>query len=66
MWLHEFTPALVAVATSLAIKSRPLHGSNVHHNDGITVTFSPETISVSGIHPTLGLDIRHDMDRQRF
>jgi hypothetical protein len=25
----------------------------------------PETITVSGIHPTLGLDIRHDVDRQR-
>jgi hypothetical protein len=24
----------------------------------------PETIPVSGIHPSLGLDIRHDMDRQ--
>jgi hypothetical protein len=63
--LHEFTPAPVAVAASLAASSRALHGSDVHRNDGITVTFStdpfgpsfPETISVSGIHPSLGLEL---------
>jgi hypothetical protein len=72
--LHEFTPAPVAVASSLATTSRPLHESDVHRDDGTTVTsitnpFGPsflETISVSGINPTLGLDIRHDMDHQRF
>jgi hypothetical protein len=71
--LHEFTPAPVAVAASLAASSRPLHGSDVHRYDGITVTFStdpfgpsfPETISVSGIHPSLGLELRHDMYCQR-
>jgi hypothetical protein len=71
--LHEFTPAPVAVAASVAAKSCPLHDSDVHRNDGIMVTFStdqfgpsfPETISVSGIHSTLGLDIRHDTYRQR-
>jgi hypothetical protein len=71
--LHEFTPAPVAFAASLAASSRPLHGSDVHCNYGITVTFStdpfgpsfPETISISGIHPSLGLELRHDMDRQR-
>jgi hypothetical protein len=71
--LHEFTPAPVAVAASLAATSRPLRDSDVHRNDGITVTFStdpfgpsfPEKITVSGIHPTLGLDNRHDVDRQR-
>jgi hypothetical protein len=70
--LHEFTPAPVAVEASLAPTSRLLHDSDVHHNDGIIVTFStdpfgtlfPEKISVSGIHPTLGLDIRHGMDSQ--
>jgi hypothetical protein len=63
--LHEFTPAPVAVAASLAASSRPLHGSDVHRNDGITVTFSTdpfgpsfsETISVSGIHPSLSLEL---------
>jgi hypothetical protein len=71
--LHEFTPAPVTVAASVAASSRPLHASDVHRNDGITVTFStdpfgpsfPETIPVSGIHPSLGIEIRHDMDRQR-
>jgi hypothetical protein len=71
--LHEFTPAPVAVTASVAASSRPLHASDVHSNDGITVTFStdpfgpsfPETIPVSGIHPSLGLEIQHDMDRQR-
>jgi hypothetical protein len=71
--LHEFTPAPVAVAASVTTSSRPLHASDVHRNDGITVTLStdpfgpsfPETIPVSGIHPSLGLEIRHDMDRQR-
>jgi hypothetical protein len=63
--LHEFTPAPVAVAASLAASSRPRHGSDVHRNDGMTVTLStdpfgpsfPETISVSGIHPSLGLEL---------
>jgi hypothetical protein len=71
--LHKFTPTPVAVAASLAVTSRPLHASDVHRNDGIAMTLStdpfgpsfPETIYVSGIHPTLGIDIRHDMDRQR-
>jgi hypothetical protein len=71
--LHEFTTAPLKVAASLATTSRPLHDSDVHCNDDITVTFStnpfgpsfPETIAVSGIHPTLGLDIQHDVDRQR-
>jgi hypothetical protein len=71
--LHEFTPAPIAVKYSLAATSRMLHDSDVHRNDGITVTFStdpfgpsfPETITVSGIHPNLGIDIRHDVDRQR-
>jgi hypothetical protein len=71
--LHEFTPAPVAVAASLAASSRPPCGSDVHRNDGITVTCStdpfgpsfPEKISVSGIHPSLGLELRHAMDRQQ-
>jgi hypothetical protein len=73
--LHEFTPAPapVAVTASVAASSRPLHASDVHRNDGITVNFSTdlygpsftETIPVSGIHPSLGLEIRHAMDRQR-
>jgi hypothetical protein len=71
--LHEFTPSPIAVAASLVASSRPLHGYVVHRNDGITVTFStdpfgpsfPETISVSGIHQSLGLELRHAMDRQR-
>jgi hypothetical protein len=66
-------PSPVAVAASLAASSRPTRGSDVHCNDGITVTFRtdpfgpslPETIPVSGIHPSIGLEIRHDMDRQR-
>jgi hypothetical protein len=63
--LHEFTPAPVAVAASLAATSRPLHNSDVQGNDGTRVISStypfgpsfPETITVSGIHRTLGLDI---------
>jgi hypothetical protein len=71
--LHEFTPYPVTVAASLAASSRPRHGSDVHRNDGTTVTFSAdlfgpsftETISISGIHPSLGLELRHSMDRQQ-
>jgi hypothetical protein len=50
--LREFTPA--PVAASLTASSRPLHGSDVHRNDGINVIFRtdpfcpsfPETIYV--------------------
>jgi hypothetical protein len=71
--LHDFTPSPIAVAASLVTTSRPLHDPDVHHNDSIMVTFStdpfgpsfPGTIMVSGIYPTLGLTIRHDLDRQR-
>jgi hypothetical protein len=72
--LHELTPVPVAVAASLAATSRPLHDPDIHINDGITVISStdpfvpsfPDTIAVSGIHPTLGIVIRHDVDRQRY
>jgi hypothetical protein len=71
---REFTPAPVDVAASIVTTSCPLHYSDVHRNDGITVTFItdpfgpsfPETRTVSGIHPTLGLDIQQDVDRQRY
>jgi hypothetical protein len=47
--------------------------SDIDRNNSITVTFStdpfvpsfPETILVSGIHPTLGLDLHYDIDRHR-
>jgi hypothetical protein len=72
--LREFTPAPIIVAASLAATSRPPDDSNVHHNDGIMVIvstdpFGPsflETITLSGIHPTLGVNVRHDVDRQSF
>jgi hypothetical protein len=70
--LHELAPAPTAVAASLDATSLPLHDSDVHRNDGITVTSTtdpfgpsfPQAIMVSSIHPTLGLDIKHDVDRQ--
>jgi hypothetical protein len=46
---------------------------DIDRNDSITVTFStdpfgpsfPETMFVSGIHPTLGLNLHYDVDRHR-
>jgi hypothetical protein len=64
--MNEFTAAPVAVAASLT-------ASYIAHSDGVTVTVStdhfgpsfPETIPVSGIHRTLGLDLHYDTDRHR-
>jgi hypothetical protein len=64
--MNEFTAALVAVAASLT-------ASGIARIDGVTFTFStdpyglsfPEMIPVSGIHPTLGLDLHYGTDRHR-
>jgi hypothetical protein len=64
--MKEFTSAPVAVIASVAV-------SDIDRNNSVTVTFStdplrpsfPETIVVSGIHPTLGLDLQYDVDRHR-
>jgi hypothetical protein len=62
--MNEFNSAPFAVITSVTT-------SAIDHNNSVTVTFStdpfgpsfPETILVSGIHPTLGLDLHYDVDR---
>jgi hypothetical protein len=73
--LHEFTSAPGVVAASLVATKAPLpKASEIHRDDSITVTFSsdpfgssfPETILLSGIHPTIGLDIQNGVDRHRF
>jgi hypothetical protein len=64
--MHEFTSAPVDVIASIAM-------SGIDRNNSVTVTFStyyfgpsfPETIIVSGIHPTLGLDLQYYVDRHR-
>jgi hypothetical protein len=64
--MNEFTSAPVAVIASAS-------ASDIDRNSSVTVTFStdpfgqssPETIIVSGIHPTLGLVLHYDVDRHR-
>jgi hypothetical protein len=64
--MNEFTSGPVAVIASVS-------ASDIDHNSSVTVTFSsdpfgksfPETINVSGIHPTLGLVLHYDVDRHR-
>jgi hypothetical protein len=64
--MNEFTATPVAVAVLLT-------ASDIARIDGIMVTFStdpfgpsfPETTLVSGIHPTLSLDLHYDTDRRR-
>jgi hypothetical protein len=51
--MHEFTAAPVAVAASLTESTDPFGPS------------FPETIPVSGIHPTLGLDLHYDTESHR-
>jgi hypothetical protein len=63
---NEFTSAPLAVVASVTI-------SDIDRNKSVTVTFStdpfgpsfPETIFVSGIHPTLGLALHYNIDRHR-
>jgi hypothetical protein len=65
--MNEFTSTSVAVVASVAM-------SEIDRNSSVTVTFSiypvgpyfSETIVVSGIHPTLGLDLKYDVDRHSF
>jgi hypothetical protein len=62
--MNEFTSAPVAVIASVS-------ASDIDRNSSVTVTFitdpfgqlSPETIIISGIHPTLGLVLHYDVDR---
>jgi hypothetical protein len=64
--MNEFTYTPVAVIASVS-------ASDIDRNNSVTVTFStdpfgqsfPETIIVSGIHPTLGLVLHYDVDRHR-
>jgi hypothetical protein len=65
--MNEFTSAPVAVVASAT-------ASDIDRNSSATVTFStdpfgqsfPETIIVSGTHPTLGLVLHYNVDRHRF
>jgi hypothetical protein len=65
--MNDFTSVPVAAVTSVA-------RSNIDPNNSVTVTFSidpcgpsfPETIIVSGNHPTLGIDLHYDVDRHRY
>jgi hypothetical protein len=65
--MNEFTSAPLAVITSVTT-------SYIYRNDGVTVTFITdpfgpsflETIFVSGIHPTLGLNIHYDVNHHRY
>jgi hypothetical protein len=62
--MNEFTSAPAAVIASIS-------ASDIDRNSSVTVTFSgdpfgqsfPETINVSGIHPTLGLVLHYYVDR---
>jgi hypothetical protein len=62
--MNEFTSVPVTVFASVAM-------SDIDRNNSVTFTFStdpfgpsfPETIIVSGIHPTLGLDLQYDVDQ---
>jgi hypothetical protein len=62
--MNEFTSALVTVVTSVTT-------SDIDRKNSATATFSTdpfgpsflETIIVSGIHCTLGLDLHFDVDR---
>jgi hypothetical protein len=64
--MNEFTSAPVAVIASVS-------ASDMDRNSSVTVTFSidpfvqsfPETIIISGIHPTLGLVLHYYVDRHR-
>jgi hypothetical protein len=64
--MNEFTYAPVAVIASVS-------ASDIDRNNSVTVTFStdlfgqsfPETIIVSGIHPTIGLVLHYNVDRHR-
>jgi hypothetical protein len=64
--MNEFTSAPSAFIASVS-------ASDIDRNSIVTVTFSsdpfgqsfPETINVSGIHPTLGLVLHYDVDRHR-
>jgi hypothetical protein len=64
--MNYFTSAPVAVIASVS-------SSDIACNSSVTVTFStdpfwqsfPETILVSGIHPTIGLVLHYDVDRHR-
>jgi hypothetical protein len=64
--INEFTDTPITVAASLT-------ASDIAHIDDIMVTFStdpfgpsfPETIVVSGINPTLGLDLHYETDPHR-
>jgi hypothetical protein len=65
--MNEFTSAPFDDISSVVI-------SDIDHNNSVTVTFStdpfgpifPETIVVSGIHPTLSLDLKYDVDRHHW
>jgi hypothetical protein len=64
--MNDFTSAPFAVIATIAM-------SDIDRNNSATVTFSTdpfgpsfsETILVSGIHPTLGLDLHCGVDRHR-
>jgi hypothetical protein len=62
--MNEFMSAPIAVIASVAM-------SDIDNNNIVIVTFStdtfgmscPETIFVSGIHPTFGLDLNYNVDQ---
>jgi hypothetical protein len=64
--MNEFTSAPVAVIASVS-------ESDIDRSSSVAVTFStntfgqsfPETIIVSGIHPTLGIVLHYDVDQHR-
>jgi hypothetical protein len=64
--MNEFTSAPFTIITSVTT-------SDIDRNENVTVTFStdpfgpflPQTIFVSGIHPTLGLNLHYDVDLHR-
>jgi hypothetical protein len=64
--MNEFTSAPFAIITAATT-------SDIDRNNSVTVTFStdpfgpsfPETIFVSVIHPTFGLNLHYDIDHHR-
>jgi hypothetical protein len=64
--INEFTSALFTVIASVTT-------SDIDRNNSVTITFCtdifgpsfPETILVSCIHPTIGLELHYDINRHR-
>jgi hypothetical protein len=65
--MNKFMSSTVAGIASITMYA-------IDCNNSVTVTFSTdpfgasfsETIGVSVIHPTLGLDLQYDVDRHRY